>query len=371
MWVLSSYKHVREVMADEGTFSAAAERASYSGLCARAKEVLAPINFEQLYGLSTTENPDHDRVKLCAAPVFREHFATRLQPTLEDLAHTYVLQLAGKQLVDLVPEVFATYPAVAIALMLGVKAEDVSLVLQYAASRLILTWGEAESQVHHAQQVVRYWEFTCELVDRKIRAPEDDLTSELGRCVGAGELTVQDVRLLCYGLLFSGHATTSAFLSEACRLMIESNLWSRVASGENSIEETVDEMLRYCPSAFTRRRVALKGVRIGDFDIAVGDVLLLSIGSANRDELVFSRPNEFQIGRVNAKKHLTFGHGFHYCIGARLVKLEYAALLGALMRAYPEMQTPSGYQPVYRRNLSIRSLTSLPVFLRPDNRVDD
>ncbi len=360
-WVLASYKDVRAVMADEARFSAEAERESYAGLCPEAESILAPIYFRQLYGLSTTENPDHDRLKKVAMPVFNEMYLERLKPKLRDMADELLNPLANLESFDALKEVANPFPVRAIFQILGVPEKDVDQVKEWSGSRLALTWGEATEQVQHAKNVVKYWEYSCELVSRKIKDPQDDLPSVLGKAINDGVLSKLEVDRFCYGLLFSGHATTSAFLAESIRYLHAINAWKDIASGQITPQSTTDELLRLCPSAITRRRLALEDVTIGEQHIPKGSVLLLLIGSANRDEAIFDNPNFFDPNRHNANKHLSFGYGFHFCIGAKIVKLEHAVLLERLTKRFPHMQLATGYVPKYSRNLSIRMLSALPV----------
>lgn len=362
-WVLLKHADVHAVMADEKRFSAAAERESYAGLCPEAEAVLDPIAFRELYGLSTTENPDHDRLKRVALPVFNELYLERLKPKLRQMADEQLDQLVGRPTADLLVEVANPFPVRAIFQVLGVPADDVSRVKEWSGSRLALTWGEADEQVQHAQNVVRYWEYTRELVGRKLADPSDDLPSAMGQAIREGVLTRLEVERFSYGLLFSGHATTSAFLAESFRYLLATGGWADVAAGRVPAATTTDELLRLCPSAITRRRLVLEDVTIRGQHIPKGAVLLLVIGSANRDEQVFDAPNEYRPQRPNAGRHLSFGYGFHYCIGAKIVKLEHATLLGRLAERFPRMRLADDYHPHYHRNLSIRMLDSLMVAL--------
>ncbi|MEM9930118.1 MAG: cytochrome P450, partial [Bacteroidota bacterium] len=128
-------------------------------------------------------------------------------------------------------------------------------------------------------------------------------------------------------------------------------------------DESVEEMLRLCPSAFTRRRITVKDKVIGSRQFRKGDEILLVIGSANRDETIFEKPNEALIGRKNAKRNLTLGRGFHYCIGAKLVKLEYVTIMQAIMEKYPNIQLDPAGSFHYPDNISIRALRQLRVNL--------
>jgi cytochrome P450 len=364
-WVLTKHADVKKVMLDAKRFSAEADRESYTGLCPEAISILEPISFSRLYGLSTTENPSHDRIKHIAWPLFNDVYLSRLRPSLQLLADSYLSRLDPSGEVDLVSAVCDPFPAAAILQMLGIPHSEVSTIKEWGKSRMMLTWGDAAEQCHHARNIVRYWTFCQELVDRKFAQPEDDLPSFLGMAVRNGELTEHEVKLFCYGLMFSGHATTSAFLAQSIRILLASGKWNEIVNARSrseTITGSVDELLRLCPSAYTRRRLVLEDVEIRGQHIPKGSVLLLVIGSANRDEDVFESPDQIQLDRWTAHMHLTFGAGSHYCIGAKVVRLEYSVLLELLATRFPRMRLTSDHVD-YARNLSIRAPRSLSVSL--------
>ena len=362
-WVIADHKTIREVLSNEGLFSAELDRVNYSELSPEAREILEPISFEELYGLSTTENPSHDRVKRVLLPIFNELFVSNLKPAVEEIASGYVRSIGSEHSVDIVSAVFRDLPADVIFTILGVPKADIPEVKAWSHSRMALTWGGPGEQVGHARNIVRYWSYCRDLIGRKIEAPADDLPSRLGESYRKGTISLREVELLCYGLVFSGHATTSAFLAESLKTMLVTGAWGTILSESIPFSETVDELLRLCPSAFTRRRLVLDDTRLGAFDLPRGSKLLLVIGSGNRDEAVFDRPDELILGRPNANKHLSLGYGFHYCIGAKIVKLEYAVIMELLARSFPRLRLSGESSFSYNRNISIRALDSLYVDL--------
>jgi cytochrome P450 len=362
-WVLTKHKHIHHVLGNEHLFSAELDRVNYSDLSPEAREILEPIRFEELYGLSTTENPSHDRVKRVLLPLFNDLFIRNLKPAVEDIADGYVAAIKGERQVDMASTVFRDLPADVIFTVLGVPRADIPQVKEWSHSRMALTWGGPGEQARHAANIVKYWAYCRELISRKIEAPSDDLPSLLGESYRNGLISLREVELLCYGLIFSGHATTSAFLTESLRTLLASGTWRRILAESIPFAETVDELLRLCPSAFTRRRLVLDDVRLGELILSKGSELLLVIGSGNRDEDVFDRPDELILGRQNSHKHLALGYGFHYCIGAKIVKLEYAVVMNLLARNFPDLRLSAGMAITYHPNISIRSPDSLFVDL--------
>lgn len=360
-WIVTTYPEVEQIMKDEANFSARLDRVNYSAFSPEALSLLCPINFQKLYGLSTTENPTHDKVKKILMPAWHQLYKKNLVPKIQELVVKHLEKLSVKKEFDVLAEVFDPLPANIVFTILGIEEDMIDKVKEWSKSRLKLTWGDRSEQVHHAGNIVKYWQFVGELLENKLQSPADDLPSHLLSYYVKGEISKHEIQLLCYGLLFSGHTTTSTFLAEALKTLLESGLWKRHVEEDIPFSQSVEEMLRLCPSAFTRRRVALHDVLIGNHQFKVGDEILLIIGSANRDETVFTEPDRAKIYRKNAKQHLSLGRGFHYCIGSKLVKLEYTVIMQELARAFPGLKLSQRNDYQYLKNISIRALEALLV----------
>ena len=358
-WVISRYRDVKDILRNEQDFSAELERVNYATLCPYAREVLDPINFVELYGLSTTENPDHDRVKRVVMPIFNELFFKKLRPKITTIIESYIDSITEGVDIDIIKHMLNNLPAEIIFTILGISHENINKVKEWSHSRLALTWGTKNQQVEHAEKIVKYWNFTKELITWKLESPGYDLPSLLLPHYKEGTLKLHDIHLLCYGLIFSGHTTTSTFMAEALKTLIETGTWKEIIASQIKFHTTADELLRLCPSAFTRRRLALKDINISGMEIKRGSHIILAIGSANRDEEVFEDPNEVILGRTNANRHLTFGSGFHYCIGAKLVRLEYALIMDKLAQRFPNLSLSPNHELKYDNNISIRALKQL------------
>ncbi len=205
-----------------------------------ARAILEPISFEELYGLSTTENPSHDRVKRVLLPIFNDLFVRNLKPAVVEIATSYVAAIKTERCVDIASAVFRDLPADVIFTILGVPKADIPKVKEWSHSRLALTWGEPVDQVRHATNIVKYWSYCRELISQKIEAPSNDLPSVLGESYRKGLISLHEVELLCYGLVFSGHATTSAFLTESLKTLLVSGAWGQILGGSIPFAETVE-----------------------------------------------------------------------------------------------------------------------------------
>ncbi len=130
--------------------------------------------------------------------------------------------------------------------------------------------------------------------------------------------------------------------------------WEAVCADPKQIPKAIDEVLRYSGSIVGWRRKALEDTEVAGVPIPEGGELLLLMGSANRDESRFENGEDFDISRPNARDHLSFGFGIHYCLGNMLAKLQAKIALEELAKALPDLQLVDGENISFRKNLSFR-----------------
>jgi cytochrome P450 len=123
----------------------------------------------------------------------------------------------------------------------------------------------------------------------------------------------------------------------------------------------LEEVLRYDSPQTSWRRIAARDTRLGGIDIPAGTQIFLSLGAANHEAAIFPQPSDFNIGRDNAGKHISFGHGIHFCLGARLARLEAQIALEALTRRIPGLRLEPDQQLEYSPNMTFRGPAELYV----------
>ena len=203
-----------------------------------------------------------------------------------------------------------------------------------------MTWGDLsdEEQVPHAHNLVEYWTECRRLVAEAHETERDSLVGDMVRMQADGDpITDHEIASLCYSLLFAGHETTTTLISNALReLLGHPDQWQQVVADPTRIPGAVDEVLRY--SRLDRRLATPCAARRRDRrrgDPARAPSILLLMGSANRDESQFEDPDTFDITRPNAREHLSFGFGIHYCLGNLLAKLQAKIALEEVARLAP------------------------------------
>lgn len=215
----------------------------------------------------------------------------------------------------------------------------------------------------HARNLVDYWTECQRLVAEAHDEERDSLVGDLVRAQAEGDpITDHEIASICYSLLFAGHETTTTPISNAVRMVVANpDQWQRVLDDPSLIAGAVDEVLRVSPSIVGWRRKALKDTTVGGVAIPAGSELLLLMGSANRDETRFEDATTFDITRANAREHLAFGFGIHYCLGNLLAKLQTKVCLEEISRLAPDLSLVDADAIRFGDNLSFRAPIAVPV----------
>jgi hypothetical protein len=176
------------------------------------------------------------------------------------------------------------------------------------------------------------------------------------------EISDHEIASVAYSLLFAGHETTTTLISNALRLLAaDPATWAKLVEDPKRIPGAIDEVLRYSGSIVAWRRKALKDAEIGGVKIPAGAGILLVMGSANRDESKFEEPEVFDIARPNAREHLSFGFGIHYCLGNMLAKLQTKIALEEATSKLTHLRVDDPESIEFRENLSFRVPIAVPV----------
>ncbi|MCL4298393.1 MAG: cytochrome P450 [Anaerolineae bacterium] len=358
-WVITRYEDIKAIFRDLETFSSEITGKPLVPFSPAVQKVLDEGEFAVSSGISGMMPPDHTRVRSFLNKGFTPRRVEKLEGPIRQRTNELVDLFAGDGRADLVRQLTYDLPALVVFILLGVPDEDVQYVKQWAASRIAITWGDLteEERIWHAHQMVKYWRYCIDLIEKRFVEPQDDLPSDLVRIYQEGDrsITKHEMARVCYAMLFAGHETTSNLLAEGIKtLLTHREQWAVLCANPSLIPGAVEELARYCPSIFAWRRLVRKPTTLAGVDLPEGAKLLLVLGSANRDEQCFYSGETFDIHRENAKHHLTFGHGVKYCLGAPLARLETRIVLEELTRRFPSLRLVSDQKFEYVPNTSFR-----------------
>jgi cytochrome P450 len=173
-------------------------------------------------------------------------------------------------------------------------------------------------------------------------------------------LTLAEIASILFSLSFAGHETTTGLIGNLVRRLLEDPArWDQVADDPALIPAAVEETLRFDPSMPVWRRVTTRPATLGGVELPHGAKLFLWLAATGRDPRVFPDPNGFDLGRRGADKHLAFGLGLHYCLGASLGKLEARLALEELTAGFPRLRLVDGQRLSFHPNISFRGPQAL------------
>jgi hypothetical protein len=317
--------------------------------------------------LLTMDPPDHTRLRRLVAGAFTPRAIAGLEPWIRDVTTGLLTAADGAGGFDLVDALAFPLPIAVICHLLGVPAEDQAQFRgwghEVAATLDPQTAATAQAQTRAAELALT--SYLQGLVRQRRACPDDSILSAL---IAAGDdgdrLSSDEVVSTALVLLIAGFETTVNLIGNGTvALLGDPGSWDRLRQDPALVPAAIDEMLRYDSPVQLTSRIATEDVEVGGRVIAAGRPVIVCIGGANRDPLVFEEPDEFRIGRPDPGRHLSFSLGMHHCLGAALARLEARIAIEELTRRYPALELAA--PPARRPLLVLRGFESVPVRARP------
>ena len=315
--------------------------------------------------LLTMNPPDHTRLRGLVQKAFTPRAVAQLRATIQRLTDALIDRMAEKEQVDVIADLAYPLPVAVICEMLGVPLADQGLFHAWSAALVRSLDLTDEPAVYNrasvaAAEMTAY--FDALLAERRAQ-PQTDILSALVAAEEAGDrLTTEELFGTCALLLVAGHETTVNLIGNGTlALLRHPDQWQRLHNEPGLIASAVEELLRYDSPVQLTSRAALTDVTYKGQRFPRGTFVTFLLGAANHDPAVFADPTRLDVGRAN-NRHLAFGGGIHYCLGAPLARLEGEIALGTLARRLPTLALAGG-PPVYRDNVALRGLEALPAKL--------
>ncbi|MGY2003255.1 cytochrome P450 [Blastococcus sp. SYSU DS1024] len=310
--------------------------------------------------------PDHTRFRRLVSRAFTPRATTAFEPAIRRTAERLLDDLAHRDgTVDLVGAYAAQLPVLVIADLLGVPLERREDFLRWgAAAAATLDPGLPLRRYLAAEKALRAMHrFLGEHFARLRRDPADDLVSRLVTLPAEEALTDRELHATVLLLLGAGFETTMNLLGNAV-VLLDAHPGERelLRGGAAGWDDAVEEVLRLDSPVQLTGRTARADVELAGRRVAAGTRVTLLLGAANRDPDVFPDPARFDVTRANAREHLAFSGGIHYCLGAGLARLEGAIGLQALDERFPRLRVAG--RPRRRDLRTLRGFEVLPVTLR-------
>ena len=318
-------------------------------------------------GFLFLDPPDHTRLRKLAQQAFAPKRVKALEGEISALVDGLLDEVAQRDGFDVVADLAHPLPVAVICRLLGVPIEDepefsrASALLAQGLDPFTTITGEVSETFDQRMEAGRWLRgYLAELVEQRRAAPREDLISALIAAEEDGDqLTSEEIVATCNLLLIAGHETTVNLIANAIlELLRQPRYWHELAADADRASAIIEETLRHDPPVQLVGRTAGEAMTIGGVDVAKGDTMMLLLAAAQRDPAVFVRPDAFDPNRPD-NRHLAFGHGVHFCLGAPLARLEAKLALAAVTGRFPNVRLAG--EPEYRPNVTLRGMATLPL----------
>jgi hypothetical protein len=369
VWLVTRHADCLAVLRDTARFSNAGRfSAFFDGLPPEAAPYVEPLRRHYASGMLQSDPPVHTRLRPLVNRAFTprvvEGCSSRIAAVVEELLAPLRTRREG----DIVAEFAYPLPAIVISELMGVSLSDRELLIELSDGIVgIQRSGRAvvdEDLVTAARAIVAMEDYFRDLCQERRARPRDDLVSALVAAEEAGDrLDEPELISMCTTLMIAGHETTRNLIANGLYTLLRvPDALRRLRESPGLLSSAIEEMLRFeSPIQRGWRRVAqdldLHGQRLRE-----GQLVYLMLGAADRDPRVFADPDSFVIERAE-NRHLAFGHGVHFCLGAPLARLEARIAFPALL-ALPGLRL-AGDEIRWQESITHRGLTRLPVALEP------
>ena len=318
-------------------------------------------------GFLFLDPPDHTRLRTLAQQAFAPKRVRALEADIVSMVDDLLDAVARAGSFDAVADLAHPLPVAVICRMLGVPLADEpefsrsSALLAQGLDPFVSFTGEVGETFQERMSAGRWMRaYLAALVEERRAAPREDLISALIAAEEDGDqLTTEEIVATCNLLLIAGHETTVNLIANAILAMLRRpRYWSELAADADRAATIIEETLRFDPPVQLAGRIAAEEMTIGETSVPKGDTMMLLLAAAQRDPAAFDRPDEFDPDRDNLR-HLAFGHGVHFCLGAPLARLEARVALSRVAARFPDARLDGEVN--YRPNVTLRGLASLPV----------
>ena len=266
-WAVTHYDDIKMVLSDKERFSAEITLMPLNPMAPEALKLLEERNFSPRPTMSNNERDDHERIRMNAQKAFSPGRNKKLEPYIRQLVNDDIDKFIDDKRADLVRQMVYELPALVLFRLLGIPEADVQKIKMWADSRLVLSFGKpsVEEQLVAVGHLADYWDYCLDLVQKRIREPQDDLPSDMLATRNGDDsiLTIEDINNVVFGLLLAGHETTTNMSGNAILSLLQNRAsWEAIVADHALIPNAVEECLRFRSSVVAWRRLTRVNVEI-------------------------------------------------------------------------------------------------------------
>ena len=374
-WVVTRYQDVSEILHNHEDYSSKGRVLHLiNKLDPEVQRRLPLLQLHFATGLAHSDAPEHKRLRGLLAQAFTPKVSEAMRPITRDVVARQLSGLSKSS--DLIHDVFTPVPALVVGRLLGSSEEDIPDLIRWAGAinGLYEKGGLIDPQkaIYAEEMLQEIRSFVTRLAnERRVMRDNGNLDSSSDVLIGlvsaetqGDSLSDSELVSTVVTLFVAGHETTTHLLGNGMLALLSSKTeLQKIKENPELIPKAIDEMARFDGSVprswrITKRELAISGVTIPE-----GQLVLPILSSANRDENEFINPDLFDVTR-DSRKHLAFGRGVHVCLGAPLARIEGQEIVKQILSDFPNMKlNASPSELIWRKDVALRGLTSLPVLL--------
>jgi cytochrome P450 PksS len=316
----------------------------------------------------TSNGADHQRLRNLVHLAFTPKRIEQISARVEQVTNDLLDQAERKNEIDLIQEFALPLPLTVISDMMGVPENERMGFYRAVSPFLDSLAGSSKDMLAQYPNANRLMRFFQKMIELRRADPQDDLITALVQAEQAGDrLTEDELLSMIFLLLLAGHETTVNLIGNGTLALIENPDQLRLLHENPALIDTaIEELLRYGnPVEHGNSRYLLEEISLHGVTLPNHSTIMLMLASANRDETAFEQADRLILQR-QPNRHVAFGLGAHYCLGAPLARLEGKSAIRALVRRFPDLQLTIRPQEVaWRTAVAVRGVKALPVRLKP------
>jgi len=362
-WLVTGYDDVVRCL-KEPRLSAARVQTLFDRMPADLREETRPLQYAFRHWMLMMDAPAHTRLRALVAKAFSAQVVAALRPRVEALVDAALARVEGTGRIELIADLAHPVPALVIAELLGIEGAEPDRIRAWADDLALMERGPVAfrgAQIAMLEMMT----YMRAVAEERRREPRQDLVSLLLAAEEGGQVLGDDELLYtCVMLLFAGHETTKNLIGNGIlELLRHPDQLAMLREDRTLVEPAIEELLRFHGSIQRVRRTVTADFELGGKQLRTGESVWVLVGAANRDPAVFDDPDRLDLQR-RPTRHLTFGFGPHFCVGAGLARLEGHVAIDAITQRLSELRGPIE-SLTWRPDHSFRGVMALPLAFTP------
>ncbi len=362
-WLLTRYQDIIKTLQDYQTFTSLGRLTATMELPEPLWEKVAPLVRHYSQGLINVDPPDHTRMRQLVHMAFTPRAIRKMRAYIEAIVERLIDEQIERGELDVIWDFSYPLPVTVIAEMMGIPVEDHAKFKRWSGEIVgFMATPKPSPEVLLKSQdaLLAMQQYFRDIYARRRLAPADDLITALVQAELEGDkLTEEEMVSSCVTILIGGHETTTYLIANGMYALLQHPAQLRLLCDNPALDASaIEEFLRYEGPFQRNRRIATRDVKIGDMTIKKDQLVMQFLGAANRDPARFDNPDALDLTR-SPNRHLAFGYGPHFCLGAPLARLEAPLAIRALLTKLRRIRL--AHEDLEWNSALFRGLKSLPI----------